>query len=104
MSERLTFDMVSPEKHLFSAEVDVVTVPGSEGDFGVLANHSPMMSVLRPGIVLVEDGGTTTRYFVQGGFADVTPDGLTILAEQALAVDGDDKDALQDAVTEARSR
>ena len=49
MSERLTFDMVSPEKHLFSAEVDVVTVPGSEGDFGVLVNHSPMMSVLRPG-------------------------------------------------------
>lgn len=104
MSARLTFDMVSPEEHLFSAEVDVVTVPGSEGDFGVLANHSPMMSVLRPGIVLVEDGGTTTRYFVQGGFADVTPDGLTILAELALAVDGDDKDALQNAVTEARSR
>ena len=104
MSERLTFDMVSPEKHLFSAEVDVVTVPGSEGDFGVLVNHSPMMSVLRPGIVLVEDGRTTTRYFVQGGFADVTPDGLTILAEQALAIDGDDKDALQNAVTEARSR
>ena len=104
MSERLTFDMVSPEKHLFSAEVYTVTVPGSEGDFGVLANHSPMMSVLRPGIVLVEDGGTTTRYFVKGGFADVTPDGLTILAEQALAVDGDDKDALKDAVTEARSR
>ena len=64
----------------------------------------PMMSVLRPGIVQVEDGGTTTRYFVQGGFADVTPDGLTILAEQALALDGDDKDALQNAVTEARSR
>ncbi|MAA77375.1 MAG: F0F1 ATP synthase subunit epsilon [Rhodobiaceae bacterium] len=104
MSARLTFDMVSPEEHLFSAEVDVVTVPGSEGDFGVLANHSPMMSVLRPGIVLVEDGGTTTRYFVQGGFADVTPDGLTILAELALDVDGDDKDALQNAVTEARSR
>ena len=103
MSERLTFDMVSPEKHLFSAEVDVVTVPGSEGDFGVLVNHSPMMSVLRPGIVLVEDGGTTTRYFVQGGFADVTPDGLTILAEQALALDGEDKDALQNAVIEARS-
>ena len=104
MSERLTFDMVSPEKHLFSAEVDVVTVPGREGDCGVLVNHSPMMSVLRPGIVQVEDGGTTTRYFVQGGFADVTPDGLTILAEQALALDGDDKDALQNAVTEARSR
>ena len=65
---------------------------------------SGISGVLRPGIVLVEDGGTTMRYFVQGGFADVTPDGLTILAEQALAVDGDDKDALQDAVTEARSR
>ena len=104
MNERLRFDMVSPEKHLFSAEVDVVTVPGSEGDFGVLVNHSPIMSVLRPGIVQVEDGGTIARYFVQGGFADVTPEGLTILAEQALALDSDDKDALQNAVNEARSR
>ena len=53
----------------------MVSVPGTEGDFGVLVNHSPMMSVLRPGVVTVEDGGKPSRFFVQGGFADVTPEG-----------------------------
>lgn len=102
MGGRLAFDMISPDKHLFSAEVDIVTVPGSEGDFGVLANHSPVMSVLRPGLVVVEDGGTVSRYFVRGGFADVTPEGLTILAEQALALDDGNRDALDEAIARAR--
>lgn len=88
MSEKLKFDLVSPEKLLLSGEVDMVSVPGTEGDFGVLVNHSPMMSVLRPGIVTVEDAGKPSRFFVQGGFADVTPDGLTLLAEKAVAVEG----------------
>ena len=87
-AEKLKLNLVSPEKLLLSGDVDMVSVPGTEGDFGVLVNHSPMMSVLRPGIVTVEDNGKPTRYFVQGGFADVTPEGLTLLAEKAIAIDG----------------
>ncbi len=86
MSDKLKFDLVSPEKLLLSSDVDMVSVPGTEGDFGVLVNHSPMMSVLRPGLLLVENDGSQEPFFVQGGFADVTPEGLTVLAEKALPV------------------
>jgi len=72
---------VSPEAELFSGPVDQVDVPGAEGDFGVFAEHAPFMSAIRTGAITVFDEGKETRYMVQGGFADVTPDGLTILAE-----------------------
>jgi F-type H+-transporting ATPase subunit epsilon len=82
------FELVSPEKLLISAEVQQVDVPGSEGDFAVLKDHAPFMSSLRPGVVVVtEAGGGKQRYFVRGGFADVSPKGLTILAEQAIPVE-----------------
>ena len=77
------FSLVSPERELFSADVDQVDAPGAEGDFGVLAGHAPFMTALREGAVTVRDGATTTVFNVQGGFADVTPEGLTILAENA---------------------
>ncbi len=81
------FELVSPERLLFSGDVDQVIVPGSEGEFTVLANHSPLMTTLRPGIVAVEGGGAgAQRLFVRGGFADVAPTGLTILAEMAVPV------------------
>ncbi len=71
-----------------SEEVDQVVVPGSEGEFGVLANHAPFVSTLRPGVVSVIQGGKTTdKVFVRGGFAEVTPQGLTILAEEAIHMD-----------------
>lgn len=88
MADKLKFDLVSPEKLLLSGAVDMVNVPGTEGNFGVLVNHSPMMAVLRPGVVGVDDGAKQTRYFVRGGFADVTAEGLTLLAENVLALDG----------------
>lgn len=88
MADKLKFDLVSPEKLLLSGAVDMVRVPGTEGDFGVLVHHSPMMAVLRPGVVEVDDGDKQTRYFVRGGFADVTPEGLTLLADNALMLDG----------------
>lgn len=103
MTDRLSFDLVSPEKLLLSAEVDMVSVPGVEGDFGVLVNHSPMMSVLRPGVVLVEDGKNNQSFFVRGGFADVTPDGLTILAENALALAGLKKADIDSELADAKS-
>lgn len=85
MAEKLHFDLVTPERLFLSDEVDMVTVPGTEGDFGVLKDHAPFMSAIRRGVIDVErNGAATERIFVQGGFAEVTPAGLTVLAEQAL--------------------
>jgi F-type H+-transporting ATPase subunit epsilon len=78
------FDLVSPEKLLFSEAVDQVDVPGSEGDFGVLASHAPFVSTLRPGILTVYRGGEKFRVVVNGGFAEVNPSGLTVLADMAV--------------------
>ncbi len=82
--DKLHFNLVSPERELFSGDVDQVTVPGTEGDFGVLPKHAPVMSAIRQGAITIKDGGETRRVFIRGGFADVTPDGLTILAEEAV--------------------
>lgn len=88
MADKLHFDLVSPEKLLLSENVDMVTVPGKEGDFGVLAGHSPMMTVLRPGVINVDEAGKPQRrIFVRGGFAEVTPAGLTVLAEHTIPVE-----------------
>lgn len=81
------FDIVSPARVVFSGEVNQVDVPGSEGDFGVLAGHAPFVSLLRPGILTVTRGGDTQRILVVGGFAEVNPDGLTVLAETAVPVE-----------------
>ncbi len=83
MADKLQFSLVSPEAELFSGEVDQVDIPGTEGDFGVLPDHTPVMAAIRAGAITVYEGGTETQYFVQGGFADVTPAGLTVLAEKA---------------------
>ncbi|MEM9670258.1 MAG: ATP synthase F1 subunit epsilon [Pseudomonadota bacterium] len=85
MSDKLNFSLVSPEKEVFSGEVDHVIAPGTDGEFGVLPNHAPFMSTLKNGVVRVLEGETVSmRVFVRGGFADVTSDGLTILAEDAV--------------------
>ncbi len=82
------FELVSPEKLLFSGDVESVAVPGSEGEFTVLKDHAPTMTAIRPGVVeIVEGNAKKTRLFVRGGFADVASSGLTILAEQAIPVE-----------------
>jgi F-type H+-transporting ATPase subunit epsilon len=81
------FDLVSPEKLLISGEVTQVDVPGSEGDFGVLAGHAPMVTTLRPGILVVYRDGGELRVVVNGGFAEVSPTGLTVLADMAVPRD-----------------
>ena len=86
MAAKLHFSLVSPERELFSGDVDQVDAPGSEGDFGVLAGHAPFMTTLKEGRVKVFNDGDSLVFDVRGGFADVTPDGLTILAEQATEV------------------
>ncbi len=88
MAEKFQFDLVSPEKLLYSANAEQVVVPGVEGDFGVLAGHAPLISIVRTGLVEVkgsEDGDM--RIFVRGGLAEVTPAGLTLLAEEAMPFD-----------------
>ena len=84
MADKLHFSLVSPERELFSGLVDQVDAPGSEGDFGVLAGHAPFMTTLKEGALRVHNDGRVTTYEVRGGFADVTPDGLTVLAEHAV--------------------
>ena len=86
--EKLHFSLVAPEREVFNGLVDQVDASGVEGDFGVLAGHAPFMTALREGYVVVRDGGEVRRFEVQGGFADVTPQGLTILAEQASEASG----------------
>ena len=82
------FELVSPERLLFTGEVESVVVPGSEGELTVLKDHAPLMTTLKPGIVTVtETGGRSQRLFVRGGFADVAPTGLTILAESSVPVE-----------------
>jgi F-type H+-transporting ATPase subunit epsilon len=84
---KVAFQLVAPERLLASAEVDMVVVPGAEGDFGVLPQHSLFMSVLRPGVIETYDGAQVSeRIFVGGGFAEVNERGCTVLAEEALPV------------------
>ncbi len=102
MADTLTFTLVSPEKELFSGEVEQVIVPGALGDFGVLPRHAPLMSTIRPGAITVFQDGKTTRTFVRGGFADVTPDGLTILAEEATPLSEVKPADLEQRIADAR--
>ena len=82
-----TFELVSPEKILFSGDVEQVVVPGTEGDFAVLKDHAPVMSALRPGVLTYTDAkGTSETVFIRGGFVDATPSLLTVLADQAIPV------------------
>jgi F-type H+-transporting ATPase subunit epsilon len=105
------FDLVSPENLVFSGEVEHVVVPGTEGELGVLAGHAPLIAMLKPGILRIL-GPNEQRIMVVGGFAEVNPDGLTVLADRAVPVDdldpavlaGEIKDAeedLADATTDA---
>lgn len=100
---KVAFELVSPERLLLSQEVDMVVVPGEEGDFGVLERHSPLISTLRPGVIQVHDGGSVTeRIFVAGGFAEVTPARCTVLAEEALPVGEIDRAATEQRLSHAK--
>ena len=88
------FDLVGPEKLVYSGEVDQVDVPGTEGDFGVLAGHAPLIAMLRPGMLTIYTGSEQIRAVVTGGFAEANPTGLTVLANSAMAVDDLDRAVL----------
>jgi F-type H+-transporting ATPase subunit epsilon len=85
MAEKVQFELVSPEKLLLSEAVDMVVVPGTEGNFGVLAGHSLLISTVRPGVIDVYEGSEISeRIFVSGGFAEVTAERCTVLADEAV--------------------
>jgi F-type H+-transporting ATPase subunit epsilon len=87
------FELASPEQLVFSGEVEHVVVPGSEGEFGVMADHAPLVAMLRPGILTIL-GPQEQRFVVRGGFAEVNPNGLTVLADFAVPVEDLDREVL----------
>jgi F-type H+-transporting ATPase subunit epsilon len=93
MPDPFHFDLVSPERMVFSGEVEQVDVPGVEGDFGVLAHHAPLIAMIKPGILTVR-GAETQRIVVVGGFAEVNGQGLTVLADMATPVEDFDRTSL----------
>jgi F-type H+-transporting ATPase subunit epsilon len=95
------FDLVSPEKLLFAGDVGQVDLPGSEGDMGVLAGHAPLVTALRPGIIVVYREGGDLRVVVSGGFAEVGPAGLTVLADRAVPLAEFDGAALAGEIKDA---
>ena len=102
MAEPLKFDLVSPERLLVSEEVESVVVPGGEGYFTVFARHAPLMSTLKPGQIEMKGlSGAVRKFFVRGGFADVNPAGLTILADQVIPLEDLDAAALAQEVKNA---
>jgi F-type H+-transporting ATPase subunit epsilon len=104
-SGKVKFELVSPEKILVSEEVDMVVVPGTEGYFGVLPGHAPLISSIRPGTIDVYEGKTIAeRIFVAGGFAEVTNKRCTVLADDAIRLGAIDRHAVEAQLAEAKSR
>lgn len=95
------FELVSPEKLVFSAEVEAVVVPGTDGEMTVMAQHAPVMTSIRPGIVTVTGAGNDKRIFVRGGFAEIGRSGLTILAEMAVPMEEFDRARLDQEIRNA---
>ena len=103
MADQVQFELVAPERLLLSEPVDMVVVPGSEGDFGVLPGHAPLISTVRPGVIETYAGKTVKdRIFVAGGFAEVTRERCTVLAEEAMPVDDLDRTAIEAQARAAR--
>ncbi|HYZ40159.1 MAG TPA: ATP synthase F1 subunit epsilon [Stellaceae bacterium] len=96
MAERVQFELVTPERLLLSEMVEMVVVPGTEGNFGVLPGHAPLISSIRPGTIDIYEGQTLTRrIFVVSGTAEVTPERCTVLADQAMAPEEIDRGAIE---------
>lgn len=102
MAEKVAFELVSPERLLMAEDSEMVTVPGADGNFGVLYGHAPMISTVRPGVIDVYQTRPTIahRIFVAGGFAEVTPERCTVLAEEATSLDDLDAAAIDKETTD----
>ncbi len=101
MADRVQFELVTPERLVVSTEVEMVVVPGTEGNFGVLPGHAPLISTIRPGTVDIYEGRTIIqRIFIVGGIAEVTPERCTVLADEAMPPELLDRAALDAELTE----
>ena len=103
MADTLQFDLVSPERRLASLEATAVRIPGSEGDMTVLADHAPTITTLRPGLLVAETSGGEQEFMVTGGFAEISAEGATVLAEAALPKAEVTSEYLGALVTEAKA-
>ena len=102
MPDPFKFELVSPERLLFSGNVEQVLVPGAEGDMTIMAKHSPLITTLRPGLLEIDfPDGKRQRFFGRGGFAEVIPAGLTVLAERAIDLDNLDPAQLAQDIADA---
>lgn len=101
MADMMQFDLVSPERRLASLEASAVQIPGADGDFTAMANHAPVIATLRPGIVTVQGANGEERFVVTGGFAEISPEGATVLAERAMPVSEVTQEVLDDFVSDA---
>ena len=104
MPSTFHFDLVSPEKLAFSGEVDQVDIPGVEGDFGVLAGHAPVVAAVRPGILTITTGGAQQKIIVLGGLAEVSDNGLTVLADVATSTQELDRVLFAETVAEMEAK
>lgn len=104
MADGIQIEIVSPERLVLSERAESVTVPGTDGYFTVMGDHAPLMTTLKPGFVTVNGSGGSRTYYVQGGFADVSPEGLTILAEQASTYADFDRAVIERRLTEAQTQ
>ena len=96
MPDQIQFELVAPERLILDEMVEMVVVPGTEGNFGVLPGHAPLVSTIRPGIIEVYQGRSVTRrVFVAGGIAEVVPDRVTVLADEAIAPEALDRAAAE---------
>lgn len=103
MSDKVEFELVSPERLLVSESVEMVVVPGAEGDFGVLAGHAATVSSIRPGVLAVfENGNVASRVFLSGGFAEVTPERCTVLADDATVLEDLNRADVEKAIADLR--
>ncbi|MBY8976055.1 ATP synthase F1 subunit epsilon [Rhodobacteraceae bacterium NNCM2] len=103
MAEMLTFELVSPERKLASVEAEAVTIPGALGDLTAMAHHAPFLTTLRPGYVDVTGGSEPARYFVTGGFAEISNNTVSVLAEEALDAGEVTREWLQEKITSAEA-
>ncbi len=105
MTEKVPFELVTPERVVFAEDADMVVVPGGDGDFGVLPGHAPLLSTVRPGTVAVYEGDRVSmRFFVSGGFAEVTEGRCTVLADEAVPVSEIDRGDAEERLRRARDR
>lgn len=102
MADAFKFELVAPERLVLSADVRSVVIPGSEGEMTVLAHHAPVMTTLRAGVLAVDGDGGARRIFVRGGFAEIGTQGLTVLAEEAIAVEEIDRARVEAEIKDAR--